>query len=293
MVVVYRPDRPLEGLLQQLAAVVARVVLVDNAETPDPRWPALAQRIGVELIAAGNVGALAGAYNRALAHLRQPDSGGIDQVVLLDDDSDASVLGRFLDDALVARLLASPRTAAVAPAYRDRATGLRGRSIVLDRWRLRYLERQFSGLREVAFVINSMSVWRRDALERIGPFDETLALDHVDTDYCLRARALGLSVSVHGDHEFAHSIGQRRRYRFLGRELQAGGHAPWRRHLIAKNTLLLARRWMGREPAFAFLCLTRLAYEGVGILAAEDDKAAKLAALVRGAMAGLFGRGLR
>lgn len=289
LLVVYRARQPLGPLLQHLAACVGHVVLVDNAEQPDPALPALAQAQGVTLIAAGNRGALAGAYNRALELLRTRHAGRFDQVLLLDDDSDPHVIGPFLADPDVAARLADADTAAIAPAYRDRATGLRGRCIDLGRWRLRYFEREFSDLRQVAFVINSMSVWRLAAVQRIGRFDEDLALDHVDTDYCLRARRDGLAVWVHGAHEFAHSIGARRRFRFLGREMQAGGHGPERRYLIARNTVRLLRRWLWREPAFAFLCLTRLAYEAVGIVVAEERAATKLLALLRGTLAGLFG----
>jgi rhamnosyltransferase len=113
----------------------------------------------------------------------------------------------------------------------------------------------------VAFVINSMSVWRWLRCAQIGRFNEALAIDHVDTEYCLRARACGLS-----------DVGARRsRIRpcdrrapalpVSGREMQAGGHSPDRRYLIGRNTAWLARDWLWREPAFAFLCGTRLAYE--------------------------------
>lgn len=275
-------------MLEALCRSVVPVVVVDNSEIADAALQSDARSAGAHVIANGNRGALAGAYNAALRLLQGPLGMGIERVVFVDDDSDPSVLQAFLADPEVAHRLADPGTAAVSPAYRDRATGLRGRYIELERLRLRYLPRQFNGLREVAFVINSMSVWRRSALERIGLFDECLAIDHVDTEYCLRARRLGLALCVHGDHEFAHSIGQRRRYRFLGRELQAGGHGPQRRYLIGRNTAWLARCWLLREPAFAFLCLTRLVYEGVGIVMAEDDRGAKLAALVRGVLRGLF-----
>ena len=143
---------------------------------------------------------------------------------------------------------------------------MRGRYIELGRWRLRHLPRVFHGVRRVAFVINSMSVWRLAALRHLGPFDEGLAIDHVDTEMCLRARQAGLGVYVHGDHEFAHSIGERRRFTLFGSEMQAGGHPPQRRWLIGRNSAWLARRQFLREPAFAWLCLARLAYETVGIV---------------------------
>lgn len=287
VLVVYRSKAPLDALLAQLAASVARVVVVDNGERPDPALSAAAARHGALLLHGGNRGALAGAYNLALAAL-QREAGTMSQVVFVDQDSSADALRALLADATTAECLQRGNTAAVAAAYRDRATGLRGRYIVLGRWRLHYLPREFEGLREVAFVINSMSVWRLDALARIGPFDEALALDHIDTEHCLRARRLGLAVHVHGSHVFGHAIGERRRYRLLGRELQAGGHGPARRYLIARNTTWLARRWGWREPAFGFLCLTRLGYEVVGIVMAEDRAAAKLWAVLRGFAAGLF-----
>lgn len=291
VLVVYRPTRPVDGLVGHLVGTVARVVVVDNTEDGHPGLAEAVRALGAIYQPGGNVGGLAGAYNSALRQLQQ-DAPPL-QVVFLDQDSDPGPLQAFLADAQTQRLLADAGTAAVAPAYRDRATGLRGRYIELHRWSLRYQPREFAGPREVAFVINSMSVWRWEAWQRIGPFDEGLAIDHVDTDYCLRARRLGLRLVVHGDHEFLHAIGQRRRFRLLGRELQAGGHAPTRRYLIGRNTATLARRWVWREPAFAFLCLTRLAYEVVGIVLAEDGAPAKLSALLRGALRGALGLGLR
>lgn len=288
VLVIYRLASPIEPTLASLRQCVATTIVVDNSEHGHPGLAATVAAHQAVLLAAGNRGGLAGAYNLALDHLRRTAAGPVDRVVFLDEDSDTSGLGRFLDDPQTRQRLAEPGTAAVAPAYREKATGLRGKYIALGRFRLNYLPRQFPGMRPVAFVINSMSVWRMQALERIGAFNEKLAIDHVDTEYCLRARRCGLTVWVHGDHEFAHSIGERRRYRFLGKELQAGGHAPARRYLIGRNTSWLARAWLWREPAFAFLCATRLAYELVGILVAEDQAMAKLAALVRGALAGLF-----
>lgn len=288
ILVVYRLHVPIEPVLRRLAASVAVTVVVDNSEHGHASLQPLVERHGAALLNSANRGALAGAYNRALAHLRELHADSIDQIVFLDDDSDPAVLSAFLADPMTTDRLADVHTAAVAPAYRDRATGMRGKYIQLSRFRLSYLSREFTDLRTVTFVINSMSVWRASALDRIGPFNESLAIDHVDTEYCLRARHLGLVTYVHGGHEFAHAIGERRRFRFLGREMQAGGHGPERRYLIGRNTLWLARVWAWREPAFAFLCAARLAYEVVGIVIAEDRARAKITALLRGACVGLF-----
>ena len=292
VVVVYRELCDPTPLLGQLAGRIALTIVVDNSPQDHPALAGVAHRPDLIKLQNRNRGGLAGAYNRALRAIAGSHDE-ITHVVLLDEDSDATGLSRLLDDPAVAGLLRQPGTATVAPAYVDRATGLRGKYVELERWRLRYLPRVFSGLRPVAFVINSMSIWRLDALRLIGPFNEALAVDHVDTEYCLRARSAGLAIHVHGDHEFLHSIGQRRRFSVLGREMQAGGHSPERRWLIGRNTAWLGRHYLWREPAFALLCLARLAYEAVGISLAEDRRLPKLWALLRGSVVGLMTLRLR
>jgi rhamnosyltransferase len=290
IVVAFRADADVRPLLAQLQAAVAQTVLVDNSHEGLPLVATIAPAPDLTVLANGNRGGLAGAYNHALAHLAKGPMGetSFTHVVFLDEDSDASALRKLLLDPSADPLLRQPDTACVAPAYVDKATGLRGKYIQLERWRLHYLPRQFSGLRRVAFVINSMSVWRRSALQQLGPFNEGLAIDHVDTEYCLRARRAGLAVHVHGSHEFLHAIGERKRFRFLGREMQAGGHSPARRYLIGRNTTWLGRNNVWHEPAFAFLCFTRLGYEVVGIGLAETRRPAKLWSLFRGIVVGLF-----
>lgn len=291
MVVLYHPNADpgalIEQLLGQLTRTLSLLILADNTSNTHPALQALRAQPGLVLLATRNRGGLAGAYNQAIAHLtaQHPE---ITHLVLLDEDSDAAGLGAFLTDTDVMALLADEHTAAVAPAYVDRATGLRGKHIELGRFQLRYLPRQFEGLRRVAFVIGSRSVWRMAALQRLGNFSEALAVDHVDTEYCLRARAAALAIYVHGSHEFLHAIGARRRYRFMGRDLQAGGHSAARRYLIGRNTACLGRSMLWREPAFALLCLARLLYEALGIIKVEERRLPKLAALLRGAWVGLL-----
>jgi len=287
VVVMYRQLGELESKLQTLRLAVQWILVIDNREQAIDGLKNLAARTGVAYLHAANVGGLAGAYNRALAWLgkQHPQAS---QVTFLDEDSDPAALPAFLADAQTQKSLSDPQTAAVSPAYRDRATGLRGRYMWLRRFKLGFNPREFDDLREVAFVINSMAVWRLPALRQLGAFNEALAVDHVDTEYCLRARQQGLHLYVNGRFEFPHSIGERRRYRFFGMEVQAGGHSPARRFMIARNTVWLARRWAWKEPAFAALCLMRLGYEAVGIVAAEDRSATKLWSLLRGVARGLF-----
>ena len=287
VVVVYQQPQGIGPALQQLSNMLATVLVVDNAEQPCPGLRETTHELQCSYLHGANVGGLAGAYNSALTWLKvhQPAA---QQVVFLDEDSDPASLAAFLQDGHTRAALARSDTAAVSPAYRDRATGLRGRYMWLQRFKLGFNPREFSDLRDVAFLINSMSVWRLAAIAHIGAFNEGLAVDHVDTEFCLRARQQGLHLYVNGSFEFPHSIGERKRYKFFGMEVQAGGHTPQRRYMIGRNTAWLARRWLLREPAFAALCAARLVYEAVGISLAEPRAGAKLWALVRGVASGLF-----
>jgi rhamnosyltransferase len=46
-----------------------------------------------------------------------------------------------------------------------------------------------AGMQRCMFLISSGCVISRAAFAKIGPFDEKLFIDHVDIEYCFRARA--------------------------------------------------------------------------------------------------------
>lgn len=286
VLVVYHPEAAPGPAAISLLAQVEHVIVVDNTAAGHPAMHSLPVDERLHRLHHRNVGGLAGAYNAALARLFACDPT-LTHVVFVDEDSDTSVLRQFLSHSDVRRVLDDANTGAVAPAHRDRRTGLRARHMRLTRFSIRYLPREFAGMERVTFLINSMAAWRLDALRRLGPFDEFLAVDHVDTEMCLRAQAAGLRQYVFGGCEFPHSIGERTSYRFLGATLQSGGHGAGRRFMIGRNTACLARRYAFRLPAFSLLCLLRIGYEALGILMVEADRAAKLRSLMSGVWGGV------
>ena len=292
VVVAYAHAHDLAARLAALRDFVARIVVVDNTPKQIPHSAAFREDEYCTIIRNGNVGGLAGAYNRAIDEIsrwpRIPE-----QVLFLDDDTDLAAVGFFLASPMSRAATADFGVAAVAPAYVDPVTGISGAPIRLNRWTWQALPRNLSEPTDVSFLINSMSLWKWSALRRIGNYRTDLGVDHVDTDYCLRALALGYRLVLDPAVKFLHPIGARRQYRFLGKTFQAGGHSPARRKSIAKNTILLTRQYGRRWPSFALLCVSRLAYEALGIVIAESDKAAKLGALVAGITAGLVAKASR
>ena len=288
--VAYDPRRDLGGMLSQAPAVVDHLIVVDNAPDGHPGLGEHSLPPGRAIVIRNrNQGGLAGAYNAALSRIRElwPETT---HVLLLDDDTDLSAVSAFLSSAATREAADDPKIAAVAPIYKDRKTGLRCLHIKLGRFRFHSVGRDIGLPTDVTFIVNSMSLWRMDALTALGAYSTELAVDHIDTEYCLRAQKAGFRILLNPTVEFLHSIGERRPYRLWGVTLQANGHSAERRYMIGRNTIILLRHYIGAFPAFAVLCMIRIAYEATGIIMAEDDRPRKLRALFRGAWAGLVYR---
>lgn len=272
--------------MKALMASVSHVVIVDNTPAGHKYLSSVDLDHRLTIITNQNVGGLAGAYNAALKQVAMTHSDAT-HVLFLDDDSDISSVGEFLRSEITQRFAIDPDFAAVAPSYVDRQTGLPGAHIQLSSCTIKILPRVLLEPTPVTFLINSMSLWRLSALRHIGQFSTVLQLDHVDTDYCLRAKLMGYKLALNPYVKFMHAIGRRRQYRFLGITMQAGGHSPVRRKMIGRNTILLAKHYGFRFPSFAALCCLRLIYECLGITIAEDRKWEKLSALLSGALHGV------
>lgn len=92
-------------------------------------------------------------------------------------------------------------------------------------------------------------------LARIGPFDEGLFIDGVDSEFTIRARSAKLAVIVGRGCDIEHDLGQRREGTLLGRPVRVGGvalsynyHSPSRVYYICRNGTILTRRYALKAP---------------------------------------------
>lgn len=279
---------PLVGI-DKVLSVIDHVLVVDNAPNGHPVLSSWAGKQRCSVIVNRNAGGLAGAYNSALAKIEQ-DHPQATHVLFLDDDTDTGQLAAFLASDITRLAASRPDVAVVAPAYVDRATGLRGTHIRLNALNYEVVPRDVKEPTSVSFLINSMSLWRLASIRSIGCYNTRLKVDHIDTDYCLRATVCGFKLILNPTVSFVHSIGKRQKYRIFGMTLQSGGHNPNRREMIARNTIILGRRYLVRFPSFTILCLVRIVYEVLGIVVAENNRLSKLLALTKGILIGLVTR---
>lgn len=255
VVVVFRPERA--QLLENLDAAsqqAERLIVVDNGcsdllrQEASRRYPGL-----VWCRADGNLG-VAAAQNLGVAEARRR---GAEKVLFLDQDSivQPGMVAEMqrLWSSLAAR---GVRVGAVGPCYMDPVCGL---SAKLERRQVAAKKttgaEEIDGCVEVDFLIASGSLVSLDALTQVGGMDPGLFIDHVDTDWCHRARAKGFRLFGAQRAKMHHSLGERRQRVWLLRWRNVALHRPFRYYYIFRNSVLLYRRpstprgWVVKDTA--------------------------------------------
>lgn len=278
VVVTHHPDiAQLLQLLDILHAQVGQVVIVDNGSGPGlaaalapalavrgrEAWELLRKRDNLGIAAAQNLGA-----ERALAR------PGCHYVLLCDQDSlPAPYMVQQLRAALRARPAAGAAPlAAAGPWTVDQRSGAHA-VLVVDRGRgpRRWHPPPPAPLQtppqaplrsppqtpapapqappapgaaspvDVALLIASGSLLPAAVLHRLRGMRGEYFIDHVDTEWCLRARAAGYRLAVVPTAQLRHRLGDTvRTVWFFGRR-QVAWHTPLRDYYMFRNTLLMLR----------------------------------------------------
>lgn len=249
VIVIYFPEAPIVSRqLRALAPQVSHIVIVDNGASEEIR--ALLRRSMLEnsalqvLTQSANVG-VATAHNIGAAALI---SKGCDYVLLLDQDSiPASDMVATLLRCCLALESAGKAVAAVGPTYSDPLTGHRSFFI---RFGLLKFKRIYCDPNDnhppaipADFLISSGCLIPVGALEQVGGMDDRLFIDHVDTEWFLRAAAQGFRAYGICHARMEHSLGKGPALRiWLGRWRQIPLHSPLRHYYTFRNSMLLYRR---------------------------------------------------
>ncbi|PZE59691.1 hypothetical protein DEJ04_06975 [Curtobacterium sp. MCLR17_044] len=271
-IVTYEPD--VELLNANIAAVLGQVegiVLVDNAssnlssfvQTIDPRVHVLRQSQNQGLSRAMN------------AAVRRARTDGADAVLMLDQDS---VVSAGAVSSLSNALRADPGLAIVAAHMVDRNVE------EVD-------ESRTDGLEAVNACITSGSLVRLSDWAAVGGWDENLFIDYVDFDFCLRLRMRGKGIRIDHETKLDHAIGNAQR---VGRVV-VWGHGATRLEHMANDVVRYAKKHR-RSPAGLQVvprgiarAVAGLCWKAAVVLRYEQDKSAKLRALVRGTARGFLG----
>ena len=287
IIVLFDPSVEQIAGVYRLRQQCARVVVVDNTALIDRSLHAGLVRDGIDVIANRNLGGIAGAYNRGAEHLI---ANGCTVLLLLDQDS-------TLPEGYVETMLAASRSIATRefllgpkifdinlgrylPSFRLTAHGAKKIAINDD---------CDGGLLPCSFLISSGTLLSVAAYNLLGRFREDYVIDHVDTEYCLRAAQRAVPMYLNPAIRMNHAIGTKVERRWLIFRLRAWNHSALRRYYFARNSLLLTRSYARRYPLIALINLLTL-NQALAILLFETDKRKKLRLLLQGIGDGLTNR---
>lgn len=272
VVVTYQPDQDLERNLRALKSQTALVVVVDNGSTNIVNVASVAESVGCRLIRnQANLG-VATAFNQGIAVARDE---GFAWVITFDQDSLAppGLITGLLD--LYRNHPRRNEIGIIAPTHRDRGTGdsYYQRGDRLD---------ENEGWRIVRSCISSGCLVPTAVYLQIGGLDESLFIDFVDHDFCMRCRAKGLLVLESTRHVLEHSIGEATARKVLGRRLVFTNHSPLRHYYMTRNQLEVYRRSVRVDFFWVTRGLVLQAITALLVLIYEKQRLAKFGSMLEG-----------
>lgn len=161
-------------------------------------------------------------------------------IVFFDQDShiDDLYVGGLLKDYY--QVSATAQVAAIGPIFTDSRYGFHYPLIRVNKlgWRTKVLPQLQTAPFEVSMIISSGSLIPMTVLLNVGDMDESLFIDYVDTEWCLRAVSKGYKIYAATSAKMSHAIGDRA-IKVLAWHVPM--HSAFRRYYRLRNGLLLAR----------------------------------------------------
>lgn len=228
----------------------------------------------VEIVTLGENRGIASALN---VGVRRALELGYTWVLTMDHDSEAD--GRMVENLVraVQEHREPEKVIVSAPVYIDRGTREAGRIYRYEGWRRHRLDPiPPGGIAMPTVVITSGNLVNVSHFQALGGFDESLFIDYVDYDFCLRASIAGFHIIVCADALLSHSIGEAVSRKFLGFRIFGTNHSPERRYTIGRNRMTVIRRYSRYFPAYALYTALDFFYDFLGIIFCEDRKWTKI-----------------
>ena len=240
IIVTYNPDlKTLRRLLQSLKPQLDSIVIVDNASTMQDEIARLDADIKCYLLSS-NLG-LGKAHNLGIEFAR---SAGSTHVLLLDQDSvpDRQMLNE-LSKSVTQLQDSQIKFSGLGCRYRLQADSTQASNFVRIAWlRFSRIECNKNSYVKADFLISSGTLIPIEVINEVGLMDESLFIDHIDTEWFLRARSLGFDAYGCCHAYMQHTLGERTTKIWFGRSRLVPYHNPFRYYYIFRNSLLLYKR---------------------------------------------------
>lgn len=278
VIVTYNPDSSLERNVQALLPQVGKLIIADNQSSSAAH--SLIARIGsdsgVEIIWNDrNLGIAAGlnaGVERALS------CGQYSWIALFDQDSLAS------PDYVSAIIKAY-----LACSFRDRVAMIGANYKIAMRESTSEPTSGWSGsiVREVKTLMTSGSLVKSSVFNQCGRFDQSLFMDYVDHEYCLRLRQNGFKILQASRAVLDHRLGSPTSHRFLWKRFTTANYGPARRYSNTRNRLVVYRRYLASDPLWILLDIWKWIPEIAKMALVERNRKEKIVSLARGCRDGI------
>ena len=251
--VCYQPECDL--ILKSVTALMQQgcdVLLVDNGSNNLATIRQTANDLGCQLIALNENLGLGAAHNIGIKHAQVQS---YDFVLIMDQDS--LPLDGMVSKLVAAHLLKTSdntsgnssgksKLSATGATYLNADNGNESFFIRFGKFKFsrHYTqEKDQDQCIEADFLISSGSLISLSAIDAIGFMDESLFIDHVDTEWFLRAKHKGFKAFGVANALMQHGLGEQTHELSLGgRKRNVPQHKPFRYYYIFRNSVLLYRR---------------------------------------------------
>ena len=286
VIVAYRPGSVLIEELRALSPQVSAIVLVDNGSEGKLRELAASFGSPIYLLDPGRNLGVGAAHNLGIQKARQLRAT---HVLLMDQDSIPQP--DMVDHLLAAekRLADSgERIGAVGPVYHDPRLAKSWPFYRMSRFGVRAHDCENAFHVACDFLISSGTLIRLPVLDAVGAMKDVYFLEHIDTEWSLRARSAGYALYGVCDARMEHYLGDETvAVPFTSRRVQL--YRPYRHYYLFRNALLL---WRERHASLPWKVneLRRLLYRLVFFSLFVPPRRERLRFMLLGLWHGLLGR---
>ena len=264
IVISYQPELPRLRTLCERLRSQCRFIIVDNGSEASV-IDSLADCVGDEgqvLPMNDNVG-IAAAQNAGAAAAMQDSDTRPEFLLFLDQDSlpDEDFV-RVLKEEYLALRERDPQIGAIGPALIDVRNGqlepLHHESFGFY-WKRRLNSNDLGGNYKVAGINGSGTFLECETFASVGGFREDLFIDHVDTEWSMRARHRGLRLYITTKASLRHEMGRGLEQFWLFGDRSFPSRAPLRHYyLFRNNVFLLSQPQMSKT--WKFWSVVKLAF---------------------------------
>jgi rhamnosyltransferase len=262
--ILYEPTADHLRTVWTYASQVDRCFLIDNSAEPLPDRVRSSFRDGrVEYHHLGKNNGQAAALNYGI---QLADQKGYRYVLTMDQDSRCS--DRFVE------LLRGLFDTAASDGF--------PMAVACPFYLLPGAESALAATCEVTLCMTSGSLLDIKVWMRLGGFDETLFIDYVDHDFCLRAKRAGYRIVRHPEAILHHHTGTLKELRFLGIRRTVSIHSPERLLFMVRNGLVVKSRYGQFFPEIRTFVRRRMFAQAVKSLLLGPKRLRRIRFMLRG-----------